>query len=439
MEGITIPALASMVALLAIVLFSCFRDINVGILGIAAAILVGTVFAGMKVKDIYAGWPTSSLFMILLGVTFMFSGATVNGTMGKFSAYCVRLARGNVALIPIIMFVLITFVTTIGPGNIAATALMAPIAMAIAGRIGLSAFCMTLLVVGAANGAAFSPFAPTGLISNGIIAKIAPAIGIGPELLSSLGWKIHWNSEIIQGIVNFGGFFLTGGFAWMMSTRTNKAAFNIDEIAPKPEPFTWQQWYTLASIAVLVISVIFFKFDVGAVAFVIGLTYIVFSIVDDSAAVKGMPWTVIVMVCGMTVLIEVMDKAGGLNMLVNMIAIISNATTVNAVVAFIAGVISAYSSSSGVVMPMFLNMVPDLLQTVGATTQSQAIALISSINIGAHLVDTSPLSTLGALCIASAAAHEDKSKLFRNLLFWGLSMSIVGAVVCYIAFGLLGM
>ena len=91
-------------------------------------------------------------------------------------------------------------------------------------------------------------------------------------------------------------------------------------------------------------------------------------------------------------------------------------------------------------MPMFLNMVPGLLEAVGTVDADHAIRLASSINIGAHLVDTSPLSTLGALCIANAAV-DDKAKgvLFRNLLFWGLSMSIVGAVVCYVFFGILGL
>lgn len=439
MAGMSLPALVSMLALLAIVIYSCFRDINVGILGVAAAVLVGMNFAGMKVKEIYEGWPLD-LFMILVGMTFMFSCAQVNGTMEKLSSYCVRVAKGNVALIPIIFFFLVTFVVTIGPGNIAGTALLAPVGMAIAGRIGLPAFCMTLLIVGAANGAAFSPFAPTGLISNGLIAKISSQINIPADMLNSLAWKIHWNSEIIQGIVNFGGFFLTGGLAWMMKSKNGGASFDIDEIAPKPEPFTWRQWYTLASIAFLVVAVIGLKWSVGPVAFCIGATYILFDIADDSDAVHKMPWAVIVMVCGMSVLINVMDKAGGLLMLVDMIAAVSNGSTINGTVGFVSGLISAYSSSSGVVMPMFLNMVPGLLEAVGTLgDQKAAIALISSINIGAHLVDTSPLSTLGALCIANAADHEDKAVLFRNLLLWGLSMSIVGAAACYVAFGLLGL
>ena len=435
---ISTPALASIIVLVAIVLFSCFRDINVGILGTAGGLLVGIVFSGMKISEIYKGWPLS-LFMILVGVTFMFSAAQVNGTMEKFSAVCVRLAKSNIRLIPFILFFLVTFITTIGPGNIATCALMAPMCMAIAGRIGLSPFCMTLLVVGAANGAAFSPFAPTGIISNGIIAQWAPQVGIPQETLSGLAWKIHWNSEIAQGVVNFGGFFLTGGLAWMGKAKGG-ADFDIDTIAPKPEAFDWKQKYTLLTMVVLVVGVIAFKLDVGMMSFIIGTTYILFNIADDGEAVKKMPWGVITMVCGMSVLINVMDKAGGLNAMIDMIAVISNGTTINGVVGFIAGLISAYSSSSGVVMPMFLNMVPGLLQAVGTFDADHAVRLASSINIGAHLVDTSPLSTLGALCIANAAV-DDKAKgiLFRNLLFWGLGMSVVGGFVCYVFFGILGL
>jgi di/tricarboxylate transporter len=431
---ISTAALASIIALVIVVLISCFKEMNVGILGIASALLVGIVFSGMKVAAIFKGWPVG-LFMILIGVTFMFACAQVNGTMEKFSAYAVRLAKGNTALIPIILFVLITVVTTIGPGNIAATALMAPVAMAIAGRIGLPAFAMTLLVVGAANGAAFSPFAPTGIISNGIIAKMAPGLGIPADQLNSLAWKVHFNSEIVQGLVNFGGFFLLGGLAWMRKQR-GSSALNIDEIAPKPEPFTKHQVATLVGITALVLSVIVLKWDVGAVAFGIGAIFMLFGIADDAKAVKAMPWGVILMVCGMSVLIDIMDQAGGLSALVKMIAVVSNPTTVNGVLGFITGLISAYSSSSGVVMPMFLPMVPGIIQQIGG---GNPVAIISSINIGSHIVDTSPLSTLGALCIACAADHEDKAKLFRNLMLWGLSMAVVGAVVCYVAFGLLGL
>ncbi len=65
--------------------------------------------------------------------------------------------------------------------------------------------------------------------------------------------------------------------------------------------------------------------------------------------------------------------------------------------------------------------------------------MITSINVGSHLVDASPLSTLGALCIACAAVTENKNSLFRHLLAWGLSMSVVGAIICLVLFGVLGL
>ena len=446
----TLAAIMSIVALVTVVIISCVNeDLNVGFLAIGFAIIVGGIWGDTSAVKVMGYFPTG-LFMILVGVTFLFGMAQTNGAMEKLTAYSVRLCKGNTALMPLIIFVLTTFVTTIGPGNIAGTALMAPVAMAIATRIGMPAFLMTLVVVGASNGAAFSPFAPTGIISNGIIAKMAPQLNITPDALSGLAWKIHFNSEVAQGLVNIGGFFILGGWAWINKQRG--AILNIDDLARKPEPFTNHQILTLAMVALLIVLVVLpglpatkglfsqtilnLLSNVGSIAFILACVLMLSGSGDSKAAVKVIPWGVIMMVCGVTVLIEVMDRSGGLNALVKIIGAISNPTTVNAWLGLITGVISAYSSSSGVVMPMFLPMVPGLIKEIGG---GNPIAMISSINIGAHLVDTSPLSTLGALCIACAGDHEDKAKLFRNLLIWGLSMSVVGAVVCYVFFGLLNL
>ena len=446
---ISTAAIMSIIALVILVGISCVNeDLNVGFLGIGFAIIVGGLWGGLTGAKVMGSFPLS-LFMILTGVTFLFGMAQTNGTMEKLTAYSVRMCKGNTALVPLIVYLLTTFVTTIGPGNIAGCALMAPVAMAIAARVGMPAFLMTLIVVGAANGAAFSPFAPTGIISNGIIAKMAPALGIAPEALNGLAWKIHFNSTLAQGFVNIGGFFILGGWAWI--TKQRGAAIDIDELAPKPEPFNKHQILTLAMVALLIILVVLpglpgmkaafpkvilnMLSNVGSIAFVLSCVLMLSGSGDSKAAVKVMPWGVMMMVCGVSVLIDVMDQAGGLNALVKMIGTVSGPVTVNFWLGLVPGAISAYSSSSGVVMPMFLPMVPGLIKEVGG---GDPIAMISTINVGSHLVDTSPLSTLGALCIASAGEHEDKAVLFRKLLIWGMSMAVVGAIVCYVFFGLLG-
>ena len=460
---ISLPALMSILALVILVGISCVNeDLNVGFLGIAFGIIVGGVFSDTAATKIMNAFPLS-LFMILVGVTFLFGMAQTNGTMEKLTAYSIRVCKGNTALIPIIIFLLSDFLTTIGPGNIAGCALMAPVAMAIAGKVRMpaflmtllvvgacnAAFLMTLLVVGACNAAAFSPFAPTGIISNGIIAKIAPELGIANDDLSSIAWMVYFKSTLAQGFVTVVGFLVMGGMKWLSEQRG--ADLDIDELAPKPEPFNAAQKTTLLMVTILILLVVVpglpgmksmfpkpllnMLSNVGSISFVLSIVLMLTGYGDSKAAVKVMPWSVIMMVCGVSVLIDVMDKSGGLNFLVQIMSSVAGPTTICFWAAFVPAVISAYSSSSGVVMPMFLPMTPGLVELTGG----DAIGIISSINVGSHLVDTSPLSTLGALCIASAPDYEDKGVLFRKLLIWGLSMSIVSGIVCFVFFGVLGL
>jgi len=124
----------------------------------------------------------------------------------------------------------------------------------------------------------------------------------------------------------------------------------------------------------------------------------------------------------------------GMDLFTTILARFSTQTSVTGVMGFVTGLISVYSSSSGVVLPAFMPTIPGLIQKIGG---GNPMAIASSVNVGAHLVDASPLSTLGALCIANAAASEDRKALFNKLMIWGLSMSVVGAFVCWVFFGLL--
>ena len=100
-------------------------------------------------------------------------------------------------------------------------------------------------------------------------------------------------------------------------------------------------------------------------------------------------------------------------------------------VALVTGVVSVYSSTSGVVLPAFLPTVPGLVERLGG---GDPLAIASSMIVGGHLVDLSPLSTIGALCIAALPNGPTPKKLFNQLLAWGLSMMVVGAVICWILF-----
>ncbi len=417
-------AVLSIIAFAIAIVVSCISEINVGFLSIAFAFILGVWFGGMKVPEVVAGFPVS-LFMILTGVTLLFGQANVNGTLDQMARRSVRLARGNIGMIPVIFLFLAAALASIGAGNIATTALLAPVAMSVAGNLGISGFLMTVAVCCGANAGALSPVAPTGVIANGLLARIGI---VGQE------WPTYFNNLIAEGFVGLAGYFLLGGYKLMGRRTTPRMERLDDSLASNEGPLTWQQKLTLAVIAALVFSVSFLKVDVGMGAFIGAVVITLCRASQEEKAVKAMPWNVILMVCGVTVLISILEKKGGMDLFTTILARFSTERSVTGVMGFVTGLISVYSSSSGVVLPAFIPTIPGLIQKLGG---GDSMAIASSINVGAHLVDVSPLSTLGALCMANAAASENRKSLFNKLMAWGLSMSVVGAFVCWIFFGLL--
>jgi Na+/H+ antiporter NhaD/arsenite permease-like protein len=416
-------AVLSLLALLAVVAAGGFLPVNLGLLSIALAFLIGVLMGGMKLGTVVAGFP-AGLFLTLIGVTLLFSQARANGTLERVSAAAVALAKGRAGVIPIVFFALALVFASIGPGNIAAVALLAPVAMAAAGRAGVPAFLMALMVCTGANAGALSPFAPTGIIANSLMADIG---------LEGVQWQNYFNALVAQSFVGFVGYLMFGGTRLLRGGAPSVAMAADESEAPMPA-FTWQQKLTLAVIAALILSVVVFEVDVTIGAFIGSAVLSLSRAADEKEALKGMPWSVVLMVCGVTVLIGVADKAGGMDLLTSLLSGFSTQETITGVIALVTGVMSVYSSSSGVVLPAFLPTIPGLIEKLGG---GDALAIALSINVGSHLVDVSPLSTLGALCIANAAPDVDRKRLFNQMLAWGLSMCLVGAVVCFVFFGLL--
>src|SRR5215208_6603091 len=72
-------------ALVLAVALSCTTTINVGILSLSLALLVGVYLGGMTADAVLTGFPTS-LLVTLIGVTLLFSIADCNGTLARLTA-----------------------------------------------------------------------------------------------------------------------------------------------------------------------------------------------------------------------------------------------------------------------------------------------------------------------------------------------------------------
>src|SRR4029453_16559499 len=135
--------------------------------------------------------------LTLTGVTLLFALAQCNGTLERITHHAVRLCRGNCGTIPVMFFVLGAALSSMGPGNIATAALLAPLAMATAVRTGIPLFLMAIMVGNGANSGALSPFAPTGIMAkNG---------------LPGLELQTYVYNLLAHTVVAFAGYALFGG------------------------------------------------------------------------------------------------------------------------------------------------------------------------------------------------------------------------------------
>ena len=408
-------AMMSVLALLLAIVLSMFSRINVGLICIALAWLIGVYAAGQKPDAVMAGFP-ASLFLTLVGVTWLFGLAEANGSFSAIAHRAAGLARGRARLIPLVLFVLACFLSAIGPGAVAAVALLIPIAMVIGARAQVPPMLTALMVANGANAGNLSPISAVGIIAN---SRMATAGVVGHETKVMLA--------------NFLAHVIVALAAYLYFVRRVPASVAVAaDAAADDTSLGGRRAVTLAVLLAWIAAVVFFDASIGLAAFAAAALLIALRSSDEAAALRKVPLGVILMVCGVAVLIALLEKSGGMELFSGLIARLATVRTIDGVIAFVTGLISTYSSTSGVVLPAFLPTVPSLVQQLGG---GDPLAIALSINVGSSLVDVSPLSTIGALCVAAVTDPTVSRRLFYQMLAWGFSMTLVGALLCQLFAG----
>jgi di/tricarboxylate transporter len=302
-------------------------------------------------------------------------------------------------------------VASVGPGSISTVALIAPLAMAIGARAGLPHFLTALMVANGANAGNLSPFSAVGIIAN---SKMAEAGIVGHE---AKVWFANFAAHVVVSLA---------AWAWLVRRRSRAPAVEAELVAAALPALTRNQIFTLLILLGWITGVLVFQFNLGLSAFAAATLLIGLRAVDEIQAMHRVPWRILLMVSGVSVLIGLLEVTGGMDLFTTLLSRLATPGTVNGVIALVTGTISIWSSTSGVVLPAFLPTVPGLIEKLGG---GDALAVALSINVGSSLVDVSPLSTLGALCVAAVPDSQEAARLFRQLLIWGLSMAVVGALL----------
>ncbi|MFD9119057.1 SLC13 family permease [Streptomyces bottropensis] len=460
------PELISILVLAVVFVIATTRSVNMGALAFAAAFGVGELVADLDADGIFAGFP-GDLFVVLVGVTYLFAIARSNGTTDWLVHASIRLVRGRVALIPWVMFFVTGALTAIGAVSPAAVAIVAPIALSFASRYGISPLLMGAMVVHGAQGGGFSPISIYGTIVNGIVEREnLPGNATALFLISLIA------NLVIAGVV----FVLFGGLKlWKRPPaepapdpeRPEAAPATQAQVAPatgpaagtqpgpatgltvgtqpapavgtRPAPtagtgtaptagteavLTPARIATLASLAVLVVAVLAFDLDAGLTAVTLAAVLSALWPDDSRKAVGQIAWSTVLLICGVLTYVGVLDEMGTITWAGEGVGGIGVPLLAAVLLCYIGAIVSAFASSVGIMGALIPLAVPFLAQG-----EIGAVGMIAALAVSATVVDVSPFSTNGALVLA-AAPDVDRERFFRQLMVYGgIVVAVVPAVV----------
>ncbi|MBN9129160.1 MAG: SLC13 family permease [Paenarthrobacter ureafaciens] len=428
-----------------------FTRINAGLIALVAAFGVGTLLVGMPIKDVIGQFP-AGLFFILVGATLLFGIVRITGTIDLLAYWAERLAGDRKALVPILMFLLTAALASAGAFTPAAVAIVAPVALALGLRFGISTLAMGLVIVQGANAGAFSPVNPFGVLANVMLDDA----GASDDSL-----KLYIYCFIFNAVLAFLAYVLV---QWFMKRRTAAKAPEagnndggdstypaagtqagtslLTKAAPAPAPArqapakveaTPIRILTLLGLGTLLVLTTVMGIDVGVASLIVALALVCLKPGIQKPAVETMPWSAIILVTGIVTYVGLLEEMGALKELEAGIAGLGDSSLAALIASYVVAVVSAFASTTGT-----LGVVSPIVNPIAMDPALSPIGVVTAIAISSSVVDVSPMSTSGALLMASAQP-KDERVFFRALLVWAIVMIGIVPLLAWLIFVQLGL
>lgn len=434
----------------ALILLSIVRPkLNPGYPAFILALLLAPLTSTPAASNPFELFP-AQLFLTLLGVTVFFVGLNSQGLISAVVISLFHQSEKSPRLIPPAVFVVVAFLTASGIGNIATVALIAPLAIPLASKLQMSPLLMTILVVGGANAASFSPLTLPGILTHNFIHRT--------DFLKSHSQFqfIHWWTFWLVFIFISATTFLS--YKILRRNKVYQANFETIQDSKTLHDKLSLKRHRPALIIAGVVAVLFIFANLSSIPVIsktiphtlttglglfknvgilgwLGSALLVFSgQFKIQNEFNKVPWGTVALVCGMSTYIELLSELGLTETIANFTEKNAPQSLLASVFASIAGLVSAFSSSVGVALPMFLPIIESISRTL---TSSLSAVLVYSVAIGSHLVDASPLSTLGALCLSQITSRDKRNEAYRALLIYSFIMIPVAGLWGYVLYLLL--
>ncbi|WP_083666094.1 SLC13 family permease [Saccharomonospora sp. CUA-673] len=309
------------------------------------------------------------------------------------------------------------------------------------------------MVVQGATAGSFSPLSPFGAITGQLLAA---------EGLPQQQPGLFLNSFVFNVVVGALVFWLFGGLRLARERRRAAAAdtdvdVDVDPAvvsggpggsggglataeAPAAAPaevrsevvsagrLSAHQVFTLAGLGLLVVVSTAFGLDVGFSALAIGLALTLLKPGAYSEVVSKVPWSAVLLVCGVITYVGVLDSVGTIDFLSDLLTGGTSPLVAALAASYIGGLISAFASTAGVLgasIPLAAPLLDGGMLPILGT--------VSAIGIASSVVDVSPLSTNGALLVANQRSMDSRL-FFRKLLLWSIPVIALVPLIAWLVF-----
>jgi di/tricarboxylate transporter len=428
-----------------------WRSINLGALALVAAVALGTCFAGVSLKDVYEGFP-ADLFVLLVGVTFLFGVATANGTVEWIVERAARLVGNHSRALPWMLFAVAAIPTTAGALGPAGIAILAPLGLRLGQRYNINPVLTSLMIV---HGSAVGNFSPINVLG-AIVNQTMEREGLPSNPLVLFVGNLVFNVLLAVAIFWIYGRALrgrgrtaetdlptveTGASATRPRPDTDEAAIvsggtaatttvareTATMTAPSPK-LTRPQIITGVAVLIVLVGAIGFGLDIGVLALTAAVVLRLITPRSSEGAEKSIAWSVVLLICGIITYVALLQHIGTIDRIGNAVADMRIPLLAAFVICLIAGAVSAFASSTGTIGALIPLSVPLLAQGDLST-----VGFVAALAISATAVDATPFSTVGALTVANAPVDQQQ-RIFKGMLRWGLSMIVVAPIAAWLIF-----
>jgi di/tricarboxylate transporter len=433
----------SILALVVAFVIATLLPVNLGAIALVAAFVIGSFVLEGSPDDvadaIFDGFP-GSLFVTLVGVTFLFAIARANGTVDWLVHRAVQLVLGRIAFIPWIMFAVTAVLTAAGSVVPAAVAIIAPVGLSFAVRHRINPVLMGLSIINGATAGGFSPISVFGVITNNVVAE--------SQLPGSPAF-LFFGSLVFNVLLNIIMFFIFGGRELLgrvveepamaevaerkegpgaAKARTSGATgATFDEGEPRPvTTLDLNRSLTLVALLGVAVGALAFQLDVGLLAVTAAVLLSLVAPNSYKGAVAQVAWPTVLLVCGIVTYVNLMQENGTIDWLGESVAAIGVPLVAALLICYIGGVVSAFASTTGILAALIPLAVPLLLGG-----QLGAVGVITALAISSSVVDSSPYSTSGALTVANTP-EDEREYVYRRLMLWGFSMVVIAPLVTWL-------